>query len=105
MNLASVKKMVAKGMILAVSAGALIAASSIPAAAQGFSLGVRIGQPYYAPRNYDYGRYDREARYERYQYARQVEIERQEEFERRQARLRHEEWEHEHRYDRSYGYR
>jgi hypothetical protein len=90
MKFANVKGMVAKAMILTVAAGALFAASPTKAEAQRFAVGVRIGDPYYAPR------YDR---YDRYEYARH------EEFLRREAFFRHQEWLREHRFDRSYGYR
>ena len=84
MKFVNVKGMVAKGMVLAVAAGALMLASPAKAEAQGFVVGVRVGNPYYAPR------YDG---YDRYEYAR------------REAFFRHEEWLRAHRYDRSYGYR
>ena len=84
MKLASVKGMVAKGMILAVAAGALAVASSTKAEAQRFVVGVRVGDPYYAPRYYGYDRYER-ARHEEF--------------------LRHEEWVRAHRFDYRYGYR
>jgi hypothetical protein len=78
---ANVKGMVAKGMMLALAAGALMVASPVKAQAQGFFIGARVGTPYYAPR---YNRY---------------------EFERRQAEIRHEEWLRAHRYERFNGYR
>jgi hypothetical protein len=96
MKFANVKGMVAKSMILAVAAGALVLASPVKAEAQRFVIGVRVGDPYYAPR-YDH--------YDRYEYARQEEFRRQEEFQRRQAFYRHEQWQRMHRDDRSYGYR
>jgi hypothetical protein len=84
MKVANVKGIVVKGMMLALAAGALMAASPINAEAQHFVVGVRVGDPYYAPR---YDRYDRF------------------EFERRQAEIRHEEWLRAHRFERPYGYR
>jgi hypothetical protein len=84
MKFANVKSVVAKSMILAVAAGALAIASPVKAEAQRFVVGVRVGNPYYAPR-YDH--------YDRYEYAR------------REAFIRHEEWLREHRFDRPYGYR
>ena len=84
MKIANVKGMIAKGMMLAMTAGALMVASPVKAEAQRFVVGVRVGDPYYAPR------YDRFDRYE---------------FERRQAFLRHEEWLRMHRFDHPYGYR
>jgi hypothetical protein len=87
MKFANVKAMVAKSMILAVAAGALIIASPAKADAQRIVVGVYAANPYYAPR------------YDRYEFARH------EEFARREALLRHEEWVRAHRFDHPYGYR
>jgi len=79
MKIANVKGMVAKGMMVVLAAGALMAAS--PAKAEvvvGFRAPVVVGA---------YPRYDRYA------------------FERREAFLRHEDWLRYHRFDRPYGYR
>jgi hypothetical protein len=84
MKIANVKGMVAKGMMLTLVAGAMLVASPVQAEAQRFVVGVRVGNPYYAPRHDRYDRF---------------------EFERRQAFLRHEEWERAHRFERPYGYR
>jgi hypothetical protein len=84
MKIANVKGMVAKGMMLALAAGALMVASPSKAEAQRFVVGVRVGAPYYAPRHDRYDRF---------------------EFERRQAEIRHEEWLRAHRFDHNYGYR
>ena len=50
MKIASVKGMVAKGMMLTLAAGALMVASPTKAEAQRFVVGVRVSDPYYAPR-------------------------------------------------------
>jgi hypothetical protein len=71
-------------MILAVAAGALAFVNPAKAEAQRFFVGVRVGNPYYAPRYYGYDHY---------------------EYARREAFFRHEEWLREHRFDRPYGYR
>jgi hypothetical protein len=83
-RIANVKGMVAKSMMLALAAGALMVASPVNAEAQHFAVGVRVANPYYAPRNDRYDRY---------------------EFERRQAEIRHEEWLRAHRFERFNGYR
>jgi hypothetical protein len=90
MKIANVKGMIAKGMMIAMVAGALIAASPAKAEAQGFSVGVRVGAPYYG-RGYEFDR--------------RQEFLRREEFARREAFLRHEEWLRAHRFERGYGYR
>jgi hypothetical protein len=88
MKIANVKGMIAKGMMAAMVAGALMVASPAKAEAQGFAVGVRFGHPVPAPVFVPaYPRYDRFA------------------FERREAFLRHEEWARAHRFDRRFGYR
>ena len=86
MKIATVKGMVAKGMMVVLAAGALMLASPAKAEAQGFAVGVRFGHPapVFVPA---YPRYDRFA------------------FERREAFLRHDEWVRAHRFDRRFGYR
>jgi hypothetical protein len=86
MKIANVKGMIAKGMMAAMVAGALMVAAPAKAEAQGFVVGVRVGAPYYGPRD-------------------RFEFERRQEFLRREAFLRHEEWLRAHRFERGYGYR
>ena len=85
MTIANLKGMVAKGMMAAMVAGALMVAAPAKAEAQGFAVGVRVGGPYYAHRDFAF--------------------ERRQEFLRREAFLRHEEWLRAHRFERPYGYR
>ena len=85
MKIANVKGMVVKGMMAVMVAGALLLAAPAKAEAQGFAVGVRVGGPYYAHRNFEF--------------------ERRQEFLRREAFLRHEEWLRAHRFERPYGYR
>jgi len=86
MKIASVKGVVARGMMVALAAGALALASPAKAEAQGIAVGVQFGNPYYARRD-------------GYEFARR------QEFLRREAFFRHQEWERTHRFDRPYGYR
>ena len=81
MKIATVKGMVAKGMMVVLAAGALMLASPAKADAQGFAVGVRFGYP--PP---------------------PVIVRRDFGFERREAFLRHEEWVRAHRFDRPYGF-
>lgn len=75
MKIANAKSMVAKGMMVALAAGAFMIASPAKAQAQGFAVGVQVGNPhFYDARRDDYARRDRF------------------EFERRQEILRHQEW-------------
>jgi len=88
MKATQLKSLVAKVMTAGVLAGALIFAGPAKAEAQQFSVGVQIGRPvvypdYYGRRDY----YD----HLRWEQARRAEIARQE-------WLRHEQWEHAHRY-------
>ncbi|HEY4380533.1 MAG TPA: hypothetical protein VGN01_09320 [Acidobacteriaceae bacterium] len=95
MKLASVKGMVAKGMITGLAAAAIFAAGSTTAQAQQFAVGVQFGHPAYVVAHDDY-RYDH--RYDRDDYRRREEFrerEAREEYARRQAYLQHERWEHE----------
>lgn len=89
-----VKAMVAKVMTVGLLAGAFAMAAPAKAQAQGFSVGVRFGQPVY--QGYDdrrgYWEHERFERERREAYARQVAFERQQEF------LRHEAWERQQRF-------
>jgi hypothetical protein len=86
MTIAKVKRMVAKGMLAVVAAGALMMAAPAQADAQ-VAVGLRFGYPVPAPVAVPvYPRYDRFA------------------FARREAFLRHEEWVRAHRFDRPYGF-
>ena len=84
MNIANVKGMIAKGMMAAMVAGALMVAAPTKAEAQGFAVGVQFGGPRYARRDFEF--------------------ERRQEFLRREAFLRHEEWLRAHRFERERGY-
>ena len=95
MKLANAKSWVTKATMLALAAGSLMFAGAAKAQAQQFSAGVQIGQPIY-----HYDRDDR--RFDRDDYRWRVEDrerEQREEFARRQAYLRHEQWERQHRFD------
>jgi hypothetical protein len=92
MKIANVKGMIAKGMMAAMVAGALMVASPAKASAQTFAVGVQVGNPYYGRRD-------------GFEFERRQEILRREEFARREAILRHEEWVRSHRFERPYGYR
>lgn len=85
MKIVNVKSMVAKGMLAAVAAGALIVASPAKANAEQFGVGVYVGYPH---RDFD-----------RYEFARR------QEFLRRQEILRHEEFLRMHRFDRRHDWR
>jgi hypothetical protein len=78
MKIANAKGLVAKGMMLALAAGALTIAVPAKAEAQRFAVGVRVGGPYYAPA------YDRPA------------------WDRHEAFVRQEEWIRFHRFHRDY---
>jgi hypothetical protein len=97
MKLTHVKAMVAKGMTVGLLAGAFMLAAPAKAHAQGFAVGIQVGNP-----SYDYGRRDYYERI-RYEQERRAAFLRQQEWERRQAFLRHEAWERQQAYGR-YGY-
>ena len=97
MKIANVKGMIAKGMMVVLAAGALMVASSAKAEAQGFAVGVRVGNGYDGRRDFDARR--------NFEFQRRQEFLRREEIARREAFLRHEEWERSHRSERPYGYR
>ncbi len=110
MKFANVKAMVAKSMILAVAAGALMLASPTKADAQHFVVGVGIGSSHYAIRDQGYDQYsrrDRDDRYDapRYDRYERYEFERREEMQRREAFFRQQQWLRMHQYDGRYDYR
>lgn len=100
MKIANVKGMVAKLMITGLAAAAFMVVSPSKAQAQGFAVGVRVGQPAYA---YDHDGYRNDLR--RNEEFRDREAREFRERQAREAYLRHEQWEHEHRFVRPYGYR
>jgi hypothetical protein len=103
MKITNVKTLAAKAMMVALAAGALMFSGARKAQAQQFAVGVQLGHPAYVV---DHDGYRDGYRYDRDDYRRHEEFrerEQREAFERRQAWLRHEQ--HEHRFDRPYGYR
>jgi hypothetical protein len=111
MKLTTVKALAAKLSIPTFAAGTLMFAGMAPAQAQQWGVAVQYGQPAYVVERNDYvGDRERHEYWERESARREFyERQRREEFLRRQAYLRHEQWEREHRYhdrDREYyGYR
>ena len=107
MKIANAKGLVTKLMITGLAAAAFVVASPSKAQAQGFAIGVHVGQPAYAPAY----AYDRDGyRHDRDDFRRNEEFREREarEFREREAReayIRHEQWEREHRFVRPYGYR
>jgi hypothetical protein len=100
MKLTNVKAMVAKGMTAGLLASAFMLAAPAKAHAQGFAVGIQVGNP-----SYDYGRRDYYERIRCEQERREAFL-RQQEWERQQAFLRHEAWERQQAYGRyGYGYR
>ena len=111
MKFATIKALAAKASIATFAAGALFFARAAPAHAQQFGVAVQYGTPAYVGGRDDYYR-DRAGHeyWERERARREyLEHERREEFLRRQAWVRHEQWERDHRfYDHDhdfYGYR
>jgi len=111
MKFATIKALAAKASIATFAAGALFFAGAAPAHAQQFGVAVQYGTPAYVGDRDDYYR-DRAGHeyWERERARREyLEQERREEFLRRQAWVRHEQWERDHRfYDHDhdfYGYR
>ena len=105
MKFASAKALAAKLSIATFAAGALLFAGTASAQAQQWGVAVQYGAPAYVVDRDDYYRGRAAHEYWERERARRefAERERREEFLRRQAWLRHEQWDREHRfYDRSH---
>jgi hypothetical protein len=96
MKSTNVKGLVAKAMMVGLTAGALMFVTPMKSQAQQFAVGVQFGHPAYVY-DHDGYRHDRDGYwYDRDGYRRDDfrDRERREAVEQRQAYLRHEQWEH-----------